>query len=85
MTTHFVLNVQFCVLLNLYFKTTCNIRLHFHGPMDGLKIEGPVYCHWWLKSAVICGGYHWSLMVETTCHGDINTSSHGWLRPLAMG
>ncbi len=28
--------VQFSVLLNLYFKTTCNIRPHFHGPMGGL-------------------------------------------------
>ncbi len=28
--------------LDLYFKT-CNIRLHFLGPMGGLKIEGPLY------------------------------------------
>ncbi len=31
------------MLLNLYFKTTCNIRPHFHGAMGGLKIEGPLY------------------------------------------
>ncbi len=30
--------VQFCVLLNLYFKTTCSIR-----PMGGLKVEGPLF------------------------------------------
>ncbi len=31
------------VLNDLYFKTTCNIRLHFLGHMGGLKIEGPLY------------------------------------------
>ncbi len=32
------------ILLNdLYFKTTCNIRPHFLGPMGGLRIEGPLY------------------------------------------
>ncbi len=31
------------VLNNLYFKTTCNIRPHFLGPIGGLKIEGPLY------------------------------------------
>ncbi len=30
------------MLNNLYFKTTCNIRPHFLGPMGGLKIEGPL-------------------------------------------
>ncbi len=39
----FCSKVQFCVLLNLYFKTTCNIRPHLHGPMSGIKIEGPLY------------------------------------------
>ncbi len=34
---------QFSVLNDLYFKTTCNIRPHFLGPMDGLIIEGPLY------------------------------------------
>ena len=34
--------VQFSVLNDLYFKTTCNIR-HFLGPVGGLKIEGPLY------------------------------------------
>ncbi len=32
--------MAFCVLRNLCFKTTCNIRPHFHGPNDGLKLEG---------------------------------------------
>ncbi len=31
------------MLNDLYFKTTCNIRPHFLGPMGGLKIEGPLY------------------------------------------
>ncbi len=31
------------MLNNLYFKTTCNIRPHFLGPMGGLKIEAPLY------------------------------------------
>ncbi len=38
------------MLLNLYFKTTCNIRLHFHGPIGGLTIEGPLY---YLEPAVV--------------------------------
>ncbi len=46
-TTNFGPKVQFRVLLNLYFKTTCNIRPHFHGPMGGLKIEGPLYTSLW--------------------------------------
>ncbi len=28
---------------DLYFKTTCNIRPHFPGPMGDLKMEGPLY------------------------------------------
>ncbi len=31
------------MLNDLYFKTTCNIRPHFFGPMGSLKIEGPLY------------------------------------------
>ncbi len=31
------------MLNDLYFKTTCNIRPHFLGPVGGLKIEGPLY------------------------------------------
>ncbi len=31
------------MLNDLYFKTTCNIRPHFVGPMGGLKIEGQLY------------------------------------------
>ncbi len=31
------------MLNDLYFKTTCNIRPYFFGPMGGLKIEGPLY------------------------------------------
>ncbi len=31
------------MLNDLYFKTTCNIRAHFLGPMGGLKIEEPLY------------------------------------------
>ncbi len=31
------------MLNDLYFKTTCNIRPHFLGPMGGLKIKGPLY------------------------------------------
>ena len=34
-------NFEHNVLLNLYFKATCGIRRQFHGPMGGLKIEGP--------------------------------------------
>ncbi len=34
--------VNFSVLNYLYFKTTCNIRPHFLGPMGGLKMEGPL-------------------------------------------
>ncbi len=34
---------QFSVLNYLYFKTTCNTRPHFLGPLGGLKIEGPLY------------------------------------------
>ncbi len=33
------------MLNDLYFKTTCNIRPHFLGPMGGLKIEGPLYIY----------------------------------------
>ncbi len=36
-------NGQYCVLNDLYFKTTCNIRPHFLRPMGGHKIEGPLY------------------------------------------
>ncbi len=32
------------MLNDRYFKTNCNIRPHFLGPMGGLKIEGPLYC-----------------------------------------
>ncbi len=31
------------LLNDLYFKTTCNVRPYFLGPMGGLKIEGPLY------------------------------------------
>ncbi len=31
------------MLLNFYFKTTCNARPHLHGPIVGLKIEGPLH------------------------------------------
>ena len=34
---------QFSVSNDLYFKTTCNIRTHFLGPMRGLKIDGLWY------------------------------------------
>ncbi len=38
---------QFSVLNDLCFKTTCNTRPHFVVPLDGLKIEGPLYtCTW---------------------------------------
>ncbi len=33
------------MLNDLYFKTTCNIRPHFRGPMGGLKIEGSLYMY----------------------------------------
>ncbi len=33
----------FSVLNHLYFKTTCNIRPRFLGPMGGLKIEVPLH------------------------------------------
>ena len=41
-TTWFGPKGQFYVLNDLYFKTTCNIRPRFLGPMGGLKIEGPL-------------------------------------------
>ncbi len=41
----FVPKSNFCVKCPLFFKTTCNIRQHFLGPMGGLKIEGPLYFH----------------------------------------
>ncbi len=41
--TQFGPKVPLCVLNDLYFKTTCNIRPHFLGPMGGLKIEGLLY------------------------------------------
>ncbi len=31
------------MLNDLYFKTICNIRPHFLGPMGALKIEGLLY------------------------------------------
>ena len=34
---------QVVVLNDLYFKTTCNVRPQFIGPMGGPKIEGPLY------------------------------------------
>ncbi len=42
-TTQVGPKVPFCVLNDLYFETTCNIRPHFLGPMGGLKIEGLLY------------------------------------------
>ncbi len=39
----FCSKVQFCVPLNLSYRTTCTIRPHLHGPIGGLKIEGPLY------------------------------------------
>ncbi len=39
-TIQFGGKVQICVQPNLYFKTTCNIRPHCHGPMGGHKIQG---------------------------------------------
>ncbi len=39
----FVPKGQFSVLNDLYFKTICNIRPQFLGPMGGLKMEGPLY------------------------------------------
>ncbi len=35
--------VPLSVLNSLYFKTTCNARPHFIGPMVGLKIEVLLY------------------------------------------
>ncbi len=55
------------MLLNLYFKTTCNIRPHFHSYTGGPKIEGALYwnelmnkihaslCTWWTDSWIIPG------------------------------
>ncbi len=33
------------MLNDRYFRTTCNKRPHFLGPIGGLKIEGPLYCY----------------------------------------
>ncbi len=41
--TRFGPKMPLCVLNNLYFKTTCNIRPNFLGPIGGLKIAGPLY------------------------------------------
>ncbi len=35
------------MLNDLYFKTICNIRPQFLGPMGGLIIEGPLYSFFW--------------------------------------
>ncbi len=46
-TAQFGPKVPLCVVNDLYFKTTCNIRPHFLGPMGGLKREGlpyPISC-----------------------------------------
>ncbi len=43
-TNQFGPKVPLCVLNDLYFKTTCNIRPLFLRPMDGLKVEGLLYC-----------------------------------------
>ncbi len=40
------------MLNDLSFKTTCDIRPHFLGPMGGLKIEGPLYLHFCQRFAV---------------------------------
>ncbi len=34
-----------CVLLSHYFKIICHIRSYCHGPLGGLKIEGPLWQH----------------------------------------
>ncbi len=31
---------QYVYFTTLYFKTTCNVRPHFVGPMSGRKMEG---------------------------------------------
>ncbi len=47
-----------CTVNDLYFKTTCNIRPHFLGPMGGLKIKGPLY----LQSCTCTGIWYLSLV-----------------------
>ena len=42
-TIYFCPKVQCSVLLNFCFKTTWYIRPYLHGPVGGLKIEGPLY------------------------------------------
>ncbi len=84
--------VPFCVLSNLYFKTTCNTRPHFHGTMHGLKIEGPLY--YILMSDVLHGGITVAkeVIFKTVCfrpvlalrHSMIHTLFPGWVTILAQ-
>ncbi len=50
-TTQFGPKMPLCVLNDLYFKATCNIRPHFLGHMVGLKIEGLLYSEQMVKAA----------------------------------
>ncbi len=44
------------MLNDLNFKTTCNIRPNFLGPMGGLKLEGPLYSTFGLPSGDLNSG-----------------------------
>ncbi len=57
---------QFSVLNDLCFKTTCNIRPHFLGPMSGLKIEEPLYIYRTPYSGAMCNSnsLYWSNFIH---------------------
>ncbi len=67
------------MLNDLYFKTTCNIRPHFLGPMGGLNIEGPLYyIQWSLSLRTPSEEYMYNLFRQDT------DSSHQVPRVLRM-
>ena len=74
-TTWFGPKVPFCVLEDLYFKTTCNIWPHFLRPMGSLKIEVPLYC---LLNPLFAVGTQMSAQHTTfpAVSGHINNNLH---------
>ena len=63
------------MLNDLYFKTTCNIRPHFLGPMGGLKIEGPLYSPY--ASSLLQQNTLWDCVsVVPVQHDQINKKPH---------
>ena len=57
------------MLNDLYFKTTCNIRPYFLGPIGGLKIEGPLYFLGPIGGLKIEGPLYYVTVVPLYCGG----------------